>query len=319
MLLATDCPWQLLHQSDADRTPPLEEGRFEFSLRSDTTYLQSFLLTHSALQATIHTDKMWQLVALPFQNDNIPALPNVDEIRRCTVILKERSSSKVIAVSDKIIVKYGGGIEPWEGQALLYLEREVPDVPAPRLYAMYQDAEETFLVMQRIPGVTLDTTWTSLSDCEKDSIADQLRLIFQTLRAVECPWSDFLGGLDGGSVHHYLFYDQKGSATHLGPFPDERSFVAGLVGNFRALVEINGRPDYKVRFYEKHLPNVLQNQRATLTHGDLQRQNIMVVQRPSDTATVGERAFGVYVIDWEKAGWLDYWEAFCASALFDLV
>lgn len=121
---------------------------------------------------------MWQPVTLPFQNDNIPALPNVDEIRRCTVVLKERSDSKVVAVNDKIVVKYGGGIEQWEGQALLYLEREVPDVPAPRLYAMCQDAEETFFMMQRIPGVTLDTIWNSLSEAEKGSIADQLRLIF---------------------------------------------------------------------------------------------------------------------------------------------
>ena len=192
---------------------------------------------------------MWQPVALPFQNDNIPALPDVDEIRRCTAILKERSYSKVVAVNDKIVMKFGGGIEAWEGQALLYLEREVPSVPAPRLYAIYQDDEETFLVMQRIPGVPLDTIWSSLSEVEKGSIVEQLRLIFQTMRAVECPWPDFLGGLDGGSVHHYLFYDQKGSGTHLEPFPDEASFVAGLVGNFRALVERNGRPDDNVRFY----------------------------------------------------------------------
>jgi len=107
---------------------------------------------------------MWQSVTLPFQNNNIPALPDVCEIRQCTTILKERSYSKVVAVNDNLIVKFGSGIETWEGQALLYLEREVLNVPAPRLYAMYQDAEETFLVMQRVPGVSLDTIWTSLTE-----------------------------------------------------------------------------------------------------------------------------------------------------------
>lgn len=263
---------------------------------------------------------MWQPIALPFHNDNIPALPYVDEIRRCTTIIKERIYSKVVAVNDKIIVKYGGGIETWEGQALLYLEREVPNVPAPRLYAMYQDTEETFLVMQRLPGVTLDNIWTSLTETEKNSIVEQLRCIFQTLRAAECPWPNFWGGLDGGSVHHYLFYDQKGRGTHLGPFTDETACVSGLVEDFRASVERNGRPDYKARFYEKHLPSTLRNHRPTLTHGDVQRQNIMVTTRPSDTNAVGERSFDVSIIDWEKAGWLpDYWEAFCASALFDMV
>ena len=109
---------------------------------------------------------MWQPIALPFHNDNIPALPDVDEIRRCTTVLKERSNT-----NDKIIVKFGGGIEPWEGQALLYLERKVPDVPAPRLYAMYQDDDQTFLVMQRVPGVTLDAIRSSLNETEKKSIA----------------------------------------------------------------------------------------------------------------------------------------------------
>jgi hypothetical protein len=295
-------------------------GLRAFKTQPAYNHSRSPLRTHSTLTATIHIRKMWQPVALPFQSKNIPALPDVDEIRRCTEILKERSNSKVVAVNDKIIVKFGGGIETWEGQALLYLGREVPTIPAPRLYAMYQDAEETFLVMQRIPGVLLDTIWSSLSEVEKDSIVEQLRLVFQTMRAVECPWPDFLGSLDGGSVHHYLFYDQKGSATHLGPFHDEASFVARLAENFRALVERNGSLDYKVRFYEKHLPLTLRNHRSTLTHGDLQRQNIMVARRPSDTGAIGERSFDICLIDWEKAGWLpDFWEAFCASALFDLV
>lgn len=148
---------------------------------------------------------MYQPVALPFQNDNIPALPDVEEVSRCPVVLKERSNSKVVAVNDKIIVKFGGGIEPWEGQALLYLERKVPDVPAPRLYAMYQDDDQTFLVMQRVPGVTLDAIRSSLNETEKKSIAEQLRIVYQTLRAVECPWPDFFGSLDRGSVHHHLF------------------------------------------------------------------------------------------------------------------
>jgi hypothetical protein len=263
---------------------------------------------------------MWQPTVLPFYNDNVPALPSADDIRRCTEVLKERSNSKIVAVNDKIIAKFGSGIESWEGQALLYLEREVPNVPAPRLYAMYQDSAELFLLMERIPGVQLDSIWGSLSDTEKDSIVEQLRIIFETLRATECPWPNFIGSLDGGGVHHYLFYDRNRSGNHLGPFHDGASFVEGLVGNFRALVESNGRPDYKVRYYERHLPRGLQTHRPTLTHGDLGRQNIMVIQRPSGMDTMEERSFDVVLIDWEKAGWLpEFWEAFCASVLFDMV
>lgn len=93
-----------------------------------------------------------------------------------------RSHFKVVAVDDELIVKFGGGIETWESQALLYLEREVPDVPAPRSYAMYQDAEETFLIMQRIAGVTLDTIWTSLGEAGKSGRS--IKPTFQTPSAI---------------------------------------------------------------------------------------------------------------------------------------
>ncbi|GES64845.1 phosphotransferase enzyme family protein [Aspergillus terreus] len=101
---------------------------------------------------------MWKAVAIPFQNSQpLPRLPTTDEIRACTNILWETSSSKIVAVNDDIVVKYGGGVDVWEGQALVYLERHVPGVPAPRLYAMYYDSKKVFLVMQCVPGVQLDS------------------------------------------------------------------------------------------------------------------------------------------------------------------
>lgn len=39
-------------------------------------------------------------------------------------------ASKVIAVNDDDVVKYGKCIHVWEGQALVYLERHAPDIPA---------------------------------------------------------------------------------------------------------------------------------------------------------------------------------------------
>jgi aminoglycoside phosphotransferase len=100
-------------------------------------------------------------------------------------------ASKIVAVDDDIVAKYGGCINAWEGQALVYLERHVPEVPAPRLYAMYYDSKQLFLIMQRVPGVPLNSIWPSLADSEKDDIIARLRLIFDTMRKAECPWPDF--------------------------------------------------------------------------------------------------------------------------------
>ncbi|KAJ5704586.1 phosphotransferase enzyme family protein, partial [Penicillium majusculum] len=141
--------------------------------------------------------------------------------------------------------KIRGGVDDWEGQALVYLERYVPEVPAPRLYAMYYDSKQVFLIMQRIP-------FGPLAQCEKDEIIAKLQRIFDAMRKAECPWPDFFGGLDGSGIHHYLFYSQHGDHKFLGPFSGEPAFVAGLVGNYRALVECNNHPDYKARFYEKN-------------------------------------------------------------------
>ena len=258
---------------------------------------------------------MWKPVAVPFQNSHpLPNLPTTDEIRACTNVLWETMASKIVALNDDIVVKYGGCINSWEGQALVYLERHVPAVPAPRLHAMYYDSKQLFLIMQRAPGVQLNSIWPSLADSEKDDIIAKLQIIFDAMRRAECPWPDFFGGLDGGGLPHYLFYSQHGDEKFLGPFSGEPAFVAGLVGNYRALVERNHRPDYKARFYEKYLAHVLQGHRPTLTHGDVQQKNIMVVENTSRPNNQGGRSFDIMLVDWESSGWFpDFWEFFCAS------
>ncbi|KAF3490594.1 phosphotransferase enzyme family protein [Arthroderma uncinatum] len=260
---------------------------------------------------------MWEPVTLPFKNNShsLP-LPTTDEIRACPNILWECYSSKVVAVNDEIAVKFGSMINISEGQALIYLERYVPEVPAPRLYAMFYDSVDLFLVMQRAPGVQLDKIWPSLIESEKDDITTKLRQTFDTLRQAECPWPDFYGSLSGGSVQDYLFYSHEADKRHLGPFYSEDAFVAGLVGNFRALIKRGNRPDFKVRFYETYLARVLQGHRPTLTHGDVQQKNIIVAENTSSLQNnQGGRLFDIVLVDWANSGWYpDFWEFFRAAS-----
>ncbi|KAK2768205.1 hypothetical protein FQN54_000057 [Arachnomyces sp. PD_36] len=246
----------------------------------------------------------------------LPSLPTTDEIRACSNVLWDRMS-KVVAINDEVVVKFGAGVCDWEGQALIYLERYVPKVSAPRLYAMYRDSDQLFLVMQRAPGVQLDSIWPTLTESEKDDIIAKLRQNFDIMRRAKCPWPDFYGGLDGGGVHHYLFYSQAGDRKFLGPFSGEAAFVSGLVRNFRALTERNDRPDYKVRFYETYLHRVLQGHRPTLTHADVQQKNIVVAEDSGQRNKQGGRSFSVTIVDWAYAGWYpEFWEFFCASSPF---
>jgi hypothetical protein len=262
---------------------------------------------------------MWNPVELPFKCDSSPPLPTVDEIRSCSDVIQRRSAKKVVAINDKVVAKFGGGIDVAEGQALIFLERHAPGVPAPKLHAMFRDGTEVFLIMERAPGLQLDAIWPSLTESEKSAVTSKLSQIFDSMRQVECPWPDFFGGLGGGSLRHYLFYSQKGDFTHLGPLHGNTDFVKSMVANFRALVERNGRADYKVRFYEEYLAQALGNFRPTLTHGDVQKKNIMVAEIEGGQEN-GERTLEIVLVDWEAAGWYpDFWEFFCASSTFDFV
>lgn len=54
---------------------------------------------------------MWEPVVVPFENSQpLPFLPTADEIRACTNVLWETMASKIVAVNDDIVVKYGGSI-----------------------------------------------------------------------------------------------------------------------------------------------------------------------------------------------------------------
>ena len=94
---------------------------------------------------------MWEPVPLPYKtNDVTITIPTTEEIRACQNVLFERHTASIVAVNNQVVAKFGGSIQEWEGQALIYLERYVSDVPAPRLYAMYYDhPEQLFLVMQK--------------------------------------------------------------------------------------------------------------------------------------------------------------------------
>ncbi|OOQ88817.1 phosphotransferase enzyme family protein [Penicillium brasilianum] len=244
---------------------------------------------------------VWQPEPLPFTSNSLPEspLPTKDEIRACTNILFDRLY-KVVAINDGIVVKFGRGVQEYEPGP------DISRAPCP-----HNSSAST-----RIPGERLDAIWPSLAEDEKDDIIDKLRQIFDSLRQVPCPKPDFYGGLDGGCLHHYLFHNRRGGLPgSLGPYIGEANFVAGMVGNYRAHIERNRRPDYEARYYEEYLPSLLKGHRPTLTHGDVQQKNIMVAENSSGRNEQGGRSFDVVLIDWAEAGWYpQYWEFFVASS-----
>ena len=261
----------------------------------------------------------WTPVALPYaRNDALSPLPlpTTHEIRTSPAILNQRTGQTVVAVTPDVVAKFGQGTAEREGQTLLYLESHAPDVPAPRLYAMYYDAGDLFVVMQRIPGMRLDTLWETLSEEEKESVTADLRIIFDDLRRAHCPWPSYYGAIDGGPVPHPLFYSHDGNATISGPFDSEEKFNLGLIAQYKRMREMNAGTDFKSYFYSNYLGDVLHGHKSTLTHGDVQRKNIIVAEKDGRQQN-RSRKFELALVDWEDAGrYPEYWEYFAAFAGF---
>ena len=159
-------------------------------------------------------------------------------------------------------------------------------------------------------GQTLQDAWATLSDAEKHDVAAEIKRHLRHLRATQGP-----GGfcsLDNLPLRDTLF--STGHANDLlrcaGPFSSESDLVDAIVRKCRASESLQG----KASFYADNLPLVFQDHVPILSHGDLQRKNIMVRAESAQGSTV---AF----LDWEFAGWYPtFWEfaqTVCGCGLFD--
>ena len=241
---------------------------------------------------------------------HLPArLPTTAEIENSQDIFTERTGAKVVSVGSCFVVKYGRHVNLEEGRTMKFVE-EYAGMPVPRVYALYRERELNFIIMERIEGQTLQDAWATLSDAEKHDVAAEIKRHLRHLRATQGP-----GGfcsLDNLPLRDTLF--STGHANDLlrcaGPFSSESDLVDAIVRKCRASESLQG----KASFYADNLPLVFQDHVPILSHGDLQRKNIMVRAESAQGSTL---AF----LDWEFAGWYPtFWEfaqTVCGCGLFD--
>ncbi|KAF2772898.1 hypothetical protein EJ03DRAFT_173009 [Teratosphaeria nubilosa] len=149
---------------------------------------------------------MWTPVSVPYARPRTATaerLPTASEIRDCPFEISRRTGERIVALPFYVI-KYGAATKAREGQALLYLEDCVPEVPTPRLLSMFQDSEDFFIVMERVPGPRLDHVWDSLSETEKDEICSELKAAFASMRNQTCPWCPAATGLWMAELCHII-------------------------------------------------------------------------------------------------------------------
>ena len=237
----------------------------------------------------------------------LPAsLPTTTNIQNTQEILLKRTGAKVVAVGPYFVVKYGKNIDLEEGRTMKYVE-DCSTVPVPRLYALYHENEENYIVMERIHGKTLQEEWQTLTDTDKCTFALQLKTYLQDLRAIPSP-----GGycsLDNKPLRDTMFWTGWGdeSKGYDGPFNSGSQLVAAIIKKCEASEALKG----KASFYKGNLPSIFSNHPPTFSHDDLQRKNVMV---RSESRTL-------VLLDWECAGWYPaFWEyarTVCGCRLFD--
>ncbi|TQV92138.1 Protein kinase-like domain [Cordyceps javanica] len=164
----------------------------------------------------------------------------------------------------------------------LELIAEQTNVPVPRVYDFYTTSGFEHLIMEKVPGVTLEYAWPSLSSPEREDLADQVVGLIGQFRRLQSP-----------SIKAALL--------------DRQPLRPGLQDSFDFTMErikeytwCDGAVDYvRLRCEALHgMPNVF-------THGDLDWSNIMVL----DKQVSG-------IIDMETSGFFPpYWELFSVKRM----
>ena len=110
-------------------------------------------------------------VSLPYFNNNDPLIniPTKAMIHASQDIIKENMTSKVVGVGRQFVVKYGRGLDLIEGQNAIWVATHT-GIRVPKLYALYEDTKDKikYIILERLPGTTLEVAWPSISNAQKD-------------------------------------------------------------------------------------------------------------------------------------------------------
>ena len=216
-------------------------------------------------------------IELPYTrvSSELPSsLPTPKDIAEALTIGSEGFGRTVAAVGNDYIVKHGSHVTRNEGSVLLFLEKH-SNIPVPRLYAMYEADEETFLVMSRMEGQSLDSVWSSLGAEQKKSVAVQLKAVIDSMRQLQPP--SYFGNISNGPLGHRFFLTPQSDPEINGPFDTEGSLNKALVKQASRIDSAQHRS--LAGFLARNLSTALHSHEKSFTHADLHAGNILVVLR----------------------------------------
>ena len=210
---------------------------------------------------------------------------------------EERGGVSVVKFSKDAVVKIVPNFEDYtEYTTLQYLRRHAPDIPVPTPLGVLMAAKTAYIFMSYVPGPTLDSVWSQLSNQQKVSIANELNGILLKLRDLKMPEGALLGGVGGEGckdTRRHTRISQK-------PIKSVADFEDFIFSNptFGSSVYIG-----LIRsMSQSHTPKIC------FTHADLRPANIVVEADQQGNYSISS------ILDWEMAGFYpDYWESVKAT------
>jgi hypothetical protein len=194
----------------ANRCPSLGKQSLKFSENTIHIYtLDVYLIFSNTHQSTIISSD---------------SLPSEADILACTTLLSPRDhSDKVVKLSDTLVAKYGG-LDPVEAETMKYVA-EKSDVPLTKVHGtLTNPVTKIFhIIMDFVPGETLEDMLPSVTQPDKDDIAQLIKTAVEKLRSM--PEPGFLGSVDKKACPSGMFWSPNGlNPLMSGPFENEAAF-----------------------------------------------------------------------------------------------
>ena len=223
-----------------------------------------------------------------------------------SVVLWEAGGHPVLQLSDKVFVQAGLRLDCAIYDQLVHMKRYSPRLQTPKVLGALQAKETVYWFFSKMQGTTLDKSWPSMSEEQKEDVQNQLVSFFRKLRRIPAPPAeDAQSNIGGGNPRRCKDLRNKMHVA-VNPIKDEKEFNDFLISAVGVEVPHSFRGQLYSRLRNDH-PIVL-------THGQLHPENIMVrwtvPPELSETFETYDMEFTLTgILDWEMSGWYPaYWE-----------
>jgi aminoglycoside phosphotransferase (APT) family kinase protein len=148
--------------------------------------------------------------------------------------------------------------------------------------------EQSWIVMERLPGVELGVAWPSMSEDARSEAIRLLRSYFEQLHGLRPHGSGWIGSCSGGPAYDHRLSNRSAC----GPFAAVSEFHDYLVAPLKNCP----RPEWASR-YRTQLPD---SHEIRFAHADFSWENVLLDPDTGDVSAI---------LDWEMAGfWPAWWE-----------